>query len=106
MTTKELVDKIDGPVELRIPDLQMTTIQRQIDGKQLVNPLEISATTLQTPVGSLDVFMIPAQMIAPAVDTALRSRFGVGITDIVRVVRIVKLLWTAGKGLWDAGRKT
>ena len=99
MTTKELVDSISGPDELRIPDLQMTTSQ-----KQLVNPIEISATTLVTPVGDLDVLIIPAKMIAPIVDNALRSRFGFGVSEVVRFARIVKLLWSAGKGLYDAGK--
>ncbi len=104
MTTKDFVDSMDGPVEIRIPDLHMSTIQKQIDGRQLVNPIEVSATTLITPVGNIDAIIIPAQMLAPVIDAAMRSRIGFGPSDALRVWRIAKLLWTAGKGLWDAVR--
>ena len=92
MSTKTLVEMLPGPVEIRVPGMptvDITAVANRITGTRVV------ADDGQV----ADILMIPVRMIAPIVEKTIRSRFGFGIADIFRAIKLARVIYKAIKEL-------
>lgn len=92
MSTKTLVEMLPGPIEIRVPGMptvDITAVANRITGTRIVaDDGEVA-----------DILMIPVRMIAPIIETTIRKRFGFGIADIFRVIKLARMIYKAIKAL-------
>ena len=92
MSTKDLVEMLPGPPEIRVPGMptiDITAVANKITGTRVVGDDGEMA----------DILMIPVRMIAPIVEKTIRSRFGFGVADIFRAIKLGRVIYKAIKEL-------
>ena len=93
LSTRELVSKLPGPIEIRVPDIPGVDLEA-------IKINTVSASTITTPNGeAVDVLMIPVSIAAPLIDKAIKARFGFGIVKIYRMYKLARMIWNAVRKL-------